>query len=214
MITVDLLQGQGRPQRSNPLHFALGTILFLIPVVTMVLAIGGFLLCRHEKQAQVTALDKIETQLAQLNDARQSVDGLQKTRKSQEEIKRELGEALPRFNQWTAVLTQLAQLTPETLLIKELEVDRTKVFKEVPNAENPDIKTRIAVPSRNLRLSLLDYLHRNEEGTVQTLIQRLSEAPQLRNQVNEIRLVAQQQEAHRDQQVTKYLMECVMRSDR
>ena len=94
-----------------------------------------------------------------------------------------------------------------------MEVVRSHITKEVPNRDNPELKIRITVPKRVLRITLLDYLESENEQAVQEFIEKLKEVTETNNQVKDLRLVAHQKVEIDDNMVTQYEIECPLQTD-
>ena len=210
MIKVDLLEGSGRPRRSNPVKWAVLALVALTPVVAMTVLGGLFSALRHEILVQQSAVEQ-----AQAVASRLSLDHAEALREEQRLsqlrlIHAELSQALPYYNQWSILLAEVARNMPDSLVLHDVIVERRSFYIDVPDRENPEIISKVSVPLRIVRMSLIDYTHQAQDQTVNSFIASLQNIPELSDHVVDIRLVAQQLDDRWNPPATRYVVECEM----
>ena len=212
MITIDLLKGQGRPARSNPTTIAVITIVFMIPLVC------GLAMATHYvqnsgslslQQKTIQQLDKKTAGLSEQVSFRQSTDLLMSQTKS---CLLESVEALPRYNQWSPILTAIAQHLPENFVLRELVVKKKTKAVEIPKKGEPDQTINIRVPARTLHISIYHSDHQLNDAAVQEFIENLQATKSLEKQVKKFRLVGHQLETINDQDVTRYDIDVTLKT--
>jgi len=212
MFTIDLLQGEGRPNSGNPGRVALTLAAIVVPLVI----ISGLIVYYFHTGKQLTngtkQLSHLKVQVAGLAELRNKQEKLEEHVGESNRCLQEVAEVLPRCVQWSGILQSIAQNIPDTLVVRELEVKRGQVHIEAPRKDNPKKKITISVPQRTLRVSVYDHSSPGNDEAVLLLIQRLCSEPLFMSQMDDIRLRAHQLDRVGNQRLNRYEIDCVLKT--
>ena len=212
MITIDLLKGRGRPAQSNPRTIAGVTILFMIPLVCGLAMATQYVHNGSGLSLQQKTLQQLDKKTAGLDEQvsfRQSTDLLMSQTKS---CLLESVEALPRYNQWSPILTAIAQHLPENFVLRELLVKKKTKAVEIPKKGEPDQTITIRIPARTLHISIYHSDNQLNDTAVQEFIENLQATKSLEQQVEKFRLVGHQLETLDGQDVTRYDIDVTLKT--
>jgi hypothetical protein len=213
MITIDLLKGQGKPTKADPKAALLVVGLFAVPLSIAIFLVASYLNHGAMLAASNVQLVNVENGVADLSVEIQDNATIEQSIHHSNSCLDEIAEVLPRYNQWSTLLQALARHIPASFIVSEVEVIRSHITKEVPNRDNPELKLRVTVPKRVLRITILDYLETENEQAVQTFIQKLKEVTATSKQVEDLRLVAHKKVEIDEEMVTQYEIECPLHTD-
>jgi len=154
MFTVDLLKGEGVPEKYGLKVILLGAVTFAIPVIVAIIIFGSYLtdtisIAVYEKQ--ITGFEGKTNQLADALELKKSVEQEQAMVNS---CLSEVSTSIIRYTQWSPILVEIAENMPDDVIMTELEVKQYSVKTKVPKKDEPEIMVEITVPARTLQISV------------------------------------------------------------
>lgn len=121
-------------------------------------------------------------------------------------------DALPRYNQWTSLLTAITKNLPESFVLHELAVTKKMRGVEIPKRGKPDQLITIAVPERTLRVSVYHSGNEINNAAIQEFIEKLQSTYSLKSQVEKIRLVGHQLDTQNDKEIIQYDIDITLKT--
>lgn len=173
MFTIDLLNGQGRPQKARPAGIVIAALTVIMPVL---LGLGMFGLYMHNKvtlSLKDREIARNEAQIEKFADALELRETLMKEKTAYGNSLLEVGSIIKNYSQWSPVLASVIENMPKTVVLNSLEVERKTTKIKVPDKEDPKEKEEIDVPYRILRLSVSGGPQQNCDEAVRHFKERL-----------------------------------------
>lgn len=199
MFHIDLLKGQGIPEKSRPEGIATAVATAALPVVVAFVMLGFYLnntIVISLRKSQIVNLEqKLKSQ--QLNEAVQSQNNL----KSQKELLTgsisEVSSVIGKYTQWSGILETVVKNMPDSMALKSVavknETRKIKKAKEAKedkeNKENDSQKAvEVVVPVKTLRLSMFGSPEYSYDKEVKSFRDSLMADPNLRSKLDDIRV--------------------------
>lgn len=206
-FTIDLLQGQGLPQKSRPGTIALAAVPFLIPLlVSGVMAAHWY----HNKSL-------IETEQAVLHQNQQNItlhiDDLEQYESMQKQILqarhniKNIAETLRFEMPASPLLRELVEALPSGVFVNKLDLDYQPIRRKDINPQN-NLVVYNRVIQRTLRLTLAGPNRIESDQAVDTYIQALRNSPALSQVAEEIQITSKQQMEMDKQTMVLYEIKC------
>lgn len=173
MFTIDLLNGQGRPQKTKPGGVVIVALTAVLPVL---LGLGTFGLYLHNKvtiSLKDREIERNEARIEKFSDALEFRDALMKEKTTYGDCLSEVGSIIKHYSQWSPILTTVVENMPETVVLTLLEVERKTTKIKVFDEDDPKEKKEIEVPYRILRLSVSGGPQQNCDEAVRHFQERL-----------------------------------------
>jgi len=208
MFTIDLLKGAGVPIKNSPGTVALKALPFVLPLVVAVYLVGSFQINRTVIAMERSGIDKMQDKLAEysadIQQVRQWNTAAEQTQKNLAEVTRGLG----RHVQWSQTLQALVEQLPESVGLKEIKLSRTTTRKKVADSKDAKKEVNKTVIHRVLTLQVYGEPSLETDEAVQQYLNRLGQAPALRQRMKDIRIVSQQSDKLNGKPVTIHTIEC------
>jgi hypothetical protein len=154
IFTIDLLKGRGIPLRSGPVRIIIALITALVPAV---IAISLYSLYQHNEVVTKTKqqdMIRFRDKTADLSDAVKMKNTLESEKVLYRACLSEVRASIEKFNQWSPVLTTLAEELPDSVVLTNLAVEQDSIEKEVPKEDDPGKRIKINVPVTKLILKV------------------------------------------------------------
>jgi Tfp pilus assembly protein PilN len=211
MFTIDLLKGQGIPERSGPERIVIAAVTFVVPIVVAIIFAGSYLSSKIAISVGKQEIAGYESKTASLSDALETQKWFERETSSIHSCLSEVAGSITRHAQWSAVLAAIAENMPETMVLTELEVKQDSVRKQVPKKDNPKQMVEVSVPVRMLQMSITGNPTYNCDKAVRDFKERLRTCPALGPKLDDI-IVSQKFDRTKGTDVVLYNIDCVFKS--
>ena len=174
MFTIDLLNGQGRPQKTKPGGVVIVALTAILPVL---LGLGTFGLYLHNKvilSLKDREIARSEARIEKFSDALELREALTDEKNTYTNCLSEVSSIIKNYSQWSPILITVVENMPETVVLTSLEVERKSTKVKVPDKSDPKKTKEIDVPYRVLRLSVSGEPQQNCDEAVRRFEERLS----------------------------------------
>ena len=211
MFTIDLLKGSCVPAKSQPGGVALAAIPFVVPAIIAIITTahyihGSTLITMNE--AIITDTDRkivrFEADLDFRKDIHQQIAGINRSLT-------EASGAISQYSQFTGVLQVLVENMPDSIVLKELELRRKIIQKNVPSKQDPEVLVRATFVQRTLLISVCGGPHSDSDRAVKQYIYRLRNSEELKPLVEDIRIVTSGADEFEGKNVTCYEIDCLFK---
>lgn len=210
MFTVDLLKGQGIPQKSRPAGMAVAAMTIAVPAIAAVAMFTCYVRNATIISIRKQAIAAYEAKLNKLSDA-------VKLRKSHEQEKglytnclSEVKSSIVNHTQWSGILTAVVENLPESVILTKLEVTTQHAKRKVPKKDDPKKTIDISVPVKTLKINVAGSPGSNCDEAVRGFRNCLLNLPALQQTFNSIN-VSQTSGTLGDQQVICYEIDCIFK---
>lgn len=212
MFEIDLLKGKARPYKPSPKRLAATGVLLAIPLITTMVYASGLL---SERAALAATQHTVADYQAQLDRYAEDVQFLLGQRRQIDAVSlsvNDIGQGL-RYRQIASdILTAIAQELPETIVLHEMNLQRTG--RRDRNTDATGTAWYETTVQRGLTLMLGGDLNSDSDAVIQQYIDRLKTSPALSERVAEVRTAARQQRVVRDKEMTLYTIEITFKDQR
>ena len=212
MITIDLLRGQGRPRKSRPLRIILTILPFLLPVGLVLVMSSNYIHNLNVIDIQQKNLNHLEKKIANLSDSSRFREAIKSQIVENKLCMVEMADILPSYIQWTQALMSISQNLPEAFILKELNVNVSSVSIDVPNRQKPEQQIKINVPQRTLRISIYSKTDSDNDRLIKGFIRDLRSDDSFARMIKNLRLASHQLDEIHQQEVTRYEIDCVLKT--
>jgi uncharacterized protein YcaQ len=203
MYTIDLLSGKGVPIKSRPGGAVLVGITFAVPVILVILMLGGYLYGRIIMVTRRSFIRSYEAKITRLSEALAQLDSDAKKIKELTDCLREAARIIKLHSQWSFILSVLAEEVPKGLILERVSA-RTEVdVKEIPKQDELSSFTTTYQPRQVVRIHLLGKSNPDSDQAVVQFRQRLQERSGLIPRVDNVS--ADEQKAQ-----VRYEIRCVL----
>lgn len=210
MFTIDLLNGQGRPQKTKPGGVVIVALTAVLPVL---LGLGMFGLYLHNKvilSLKDREIARNKAQIEKYSDALELRDMLMKEKLTYDNCLSEVGSIIKNYSQWSPNLTSIVENMPQSVVLTLLEVERKTTKVKVPDEDDPKKTKEIEVPYRVLRLSVSGGPQQNCDEAVRHFQERLRTSDVLRPAPEKIN-VSRKSTKIKEQDVFTYEITCTFK---
>ncbi|MGD9109418.1 MAG: hypothetical protein PVG93_00625 [Phycisphaerales bacterium] len=210
MFTIDLLKGQGIPEKSRPEKVIVAAIAAAVPVLVVIIMFGVYLSDRIAVSVQKKEVSSYQKKIDELSDSlavqRSYVAEKQRIRK----YTTEASGAINRHTQWTDILVTLVRNMPDSLVLTGISVEQRNARVKVPNYKKPGEEKEISVPARTLRLSLGGSAGSTSDKQVRDFRDKLRSSDELSSKLEDI-IVSQEVNMDDGREVISYEMKCIFK---
>ncbi|MEN6387186.1 MAG: hypothetical protein ABFD79_18560 [Phycisphaerales bacterium] len=163
MLTIDLLKGQGIPERSNPDKIALTAITIVVPFF-----IGLTLLNIYSKNSVLLSIQRqnienCEKGMNKLSEAQNLLNRSEKEKKYRDDCLAEVAKTINKSYQWTPALIEIVKLLPDSVVLSGVDVKQGTIKKTVPSKQGgSDIEVTIPVTKLKICVTEKSSLSRSQ----------------------------------------------------
>ena len=207
MFTIDLLNGQGLPQKTKPGDVAIIAATVILPVLLAIGTLGMYLNNKVILSLKELEVAKTEEKINNYSDALKQQETLRKKKVAYGNCLSEVGTLIKKYTQWSPVLTTVVENMPESVVLTSLEVERNSIKKTVPIGDDPGETKEIEVPIRVLRLNVSGNPLSNCDEAVRDFQDRLRTSALLGPKLENIR-VQRDSEKYKGQDIFSYEIIC------
>lgn len=186
MHTIDLLKGQGIPERTT-----LGGVTIVVAgVLVPCLVTAGMLYEYMHNRATIPILQKAianeQAKIDKLSAAVELNETLGKNRKLITQRLSEVAGCVDTYLQWSPVLVTLARSMPDDMVLTLLGANRKNVQRMIPDKKTPNKTVTISIPTRTLVLNMNGGGEHNYDNAVKGFRDRLRQSTSLGSKLEEI----------------------------
>ncbi|MCE5185499.1 MAG: hypothetical protein LLF76_05180 [Planctomycetaceae bacterium] len=207
MFAIDLLKGQGLPQKTGMLRRILRAAGLALPLAALVLLAGAWQYDRAKLNAEKSAIVKNEAMVRQNWD---QVEAYRQTSAQISRLNKQLAQVAGALNcriQVTDLLNELLERLPEEIFFYEITLDRTSSKQKYQSEGSKEAKQRTVI-RRSLTLVLCDFNTPGGDRLVQDYVAELKKSKLAGSLFKEIKTAARQQGAVDGRDATYYSIEC------
>ena len=166
MFNIDLLKGEGLPEKGKARTMAIVAFASAVPVVVAIAMFGLYLHNRISTSIISGETERWKAKTGKLSDAVAKQDKLERERDTYGACLADVETAINKHTQWSPILAEVVGAMPESTVLTSMEVKQRVVRMKVPTKEDPQ-KTKdvsviestsfscISVDVRNFRNKLL-----------------------------------------------------------
>ena len=211
MFTIDLLNGQGIPEKSRPAGMAVAAMTIAVPAIAAVVMFTCYVRNATIISIKKEAIAAYEAKLDKLSDA-------VKLRKASEQEKSlytnclsEVKSSIVNHTQWSDILTTVVENLPDVVVLTKLEVTTKHTKRKVPKKDDPKKTVDVSVPIKTLKINLAANPGSNCDEAVRSFRNRLLSLPSLQSAAGKSNTinVSQTSGTLGDQQVICYEIDCI-----
>lgn len=211
MFKIDLLKGQGIPEKTRPEGVLIGVLAFAAPVVVAMVLLSLYLTDKAAIAADRRQLASYDTQIARLADAVDFKRTMDQRRQSISQVLAEVASAIDRYTQWTDVLVAVVRNMPDSMVLTALEVKKTTIKKRVPKKDNPEASVNVSVPIRTLRITVSGRSEDDCDVAVRDFSERLRRCDALSSKLQDIRVARHNLDRYQKDNLVSYEIDCVFK---
>jgi hypothetical protein len=210
---IDLIKGQGLPQRPQPMHVILSVVTAAIPAIAIIILAVLALDSRIAATVRQRELFKVRVSLEKTSEAMKQREALQKGKADCVARSREIKDLLARHTQWSQILAALADNMPRSLTLTSVKVRQDQVRQQRPPGADKAAKAEIQVAVRKMEIGLQVDGRVTDSEDVRQLREKLYECPALKGRLEPIG-VTQAPGSAGGKDVTCYQLTCVFKAGR
>lgn len=154
MFTIDLLKGQGIPERSRPGNILLLSLTLIVPMVIGMMMAGFYISNRVAISIQRQDIGKYQKELEKYAGALRRQQVFESEQKSIENALAEISRNIGVYMQWSGIVEQAVRHMPDSLLLSMLSTDVKTANIKLPKPNEPGKFMTRSVPVRTMRIGL------------------------------------------------------------
>jgi hypothetical protein len=209
MFSIDLLKGNGLPQKLNVKKSAMKVVPILIPLLAMGVFAASYQRDKTALQTQRQTLISNQQQIGQYTKDVIEYNKIGTRIKGMEKCLNDISMALSYRIQVSDILMGLVQALPESIFIYEIKMDRNAVYEKSQQDDSAEAKQRLVI-RRQLKLTLCGYDAAQSDVAVQDYVNELEKSPLLSKIFLEIKPSARQQGEVDGRPAIYYEIDCVL----
>lgn len=211
MFTIDLLNGQGIPQKTKPAGMAVAAITVAVPLIAAIAMFTCYLRNATVMSIKKQAIAGYQGKLDKFSDAVKLHKSLQQEKILYTNCLSEVKSSLVNHAQWSGILTTVVENLPDGVVLTKLAVTQQHAKRKVPAKDDPKKTVDITVPVKSLKMSLAANPGSNCDEAVRDFRNRLFNLPALQPATGGIKSINVSQTSGKlgDQQVTCYEIDCI-----
>lgn len=154
MFTIDLLKGEGVPEKGRARSMAFVALVSAVPVVAAIVMFGFYLHGKIDIAIQAGEINKWEDKIETLSEAVAKQRKLEQAKNACGICIAEVDRAINRHTQWSPILATLITNMPESVVLTDIEVKQKSRREKVPMEDNPDKTKDVSVTVPTLRMNV------------------------------------------------------------
>ena len=207
MYRIDLLKGEGMPQRASPLGIALSVATVAVPAIALIALSVLALDTRIAIAIRQRELSKVQSSLDRTEQAMKERESLQNRKIAAVACLQEVKGLLARHAQWSPVLEAIAENMPQSLTLTSLRVQQDQARQQ----RSGKAEAHAVVRRMEIQLQVDGRVTDSED--VRTFRDRLSGCPALSGRLEPIE-VTQEPGTSGSRDVTLYQLNCTFKAGR
>ncbi|MBN2138926.1 MAG: hypothetical protein JW720_14045 [Sedimentisphaerales bacterium] len=155
MFTIDLLKGEGLPEKTKAGSMAVVAAATAIPMVVAIAMFGIYLHNRITVSIQSRAAVRYKNRALDLSDAVAKQKALERDKAAYGVCLSEVRDAIGRHTQWSGIMATLVEEMPKSVVLTALEVKERSIRLKVPIKEDPARTRDVTVSAPVLRMDVV-----------------------------------------------------------
>jgi len=210
MFTIDLLKGEGIPEKSRPEGIAIGVVTFAVPIVIAIVVLGFYTINGITMSIQKRNALKYVEMTERLSAAVKEHESLVREKNAISSSLSEVASSIGRHIQWSPVLATLVQNIPASMVLTKLEVKQQSIKKRVPSKADPETMVAINIPKRTLQMTVCGSSQYECDRAVKNFKDQLRYSTLLGPKLEDIR-VSQEYDTLEGQPIVSYQIDCAFK---
>ena len=209
MFSIDLLNGKGKPSKSDLKSTLLKAVPLLIPVIAVIAWAASYQQDCFQVETQMAAIRKNQVTI---DDSTQAVKAYCRMNSQLAEMRKYMEtvtKGMPYRVQVSDLLVEFVQILPDDIIIHEMELDRKPTLKRVQEEETGNLKEYLVV-QRNLKLVLCGFDVVDSDQSVREYVSALKNSKVLSDVFTDFKPPARQQGTVDGRTATYYEIECIL----
>ncbi|MHC4616585.1 MAG: hypothetical protein ACYTEQ_02395 [Planctomycetota bacterium] len=211
MFTIDLLKGEGIPEKSGPERVVVASAAFAVPVIVAIIMFSFYLSDSIAISVRSREIANYERKTKDLSHALEMKEAFEREKSAIRDCLSEVSSSVGWHTQWTPVLTAVVESMPDSMVLTRLEVDRLSVRRKVPKKDDPEKMVDATVPVTTLRISVSGRPDHDYEKAVRDFRDRLRFSNVIGPKIQNIRIARDVGELD-GQEVVSYELNCIFKS--
>ncbi|HSV26834.1 MAG TPA: hypothetical protein VLH60_02980, partial [Sedimentisphaerales bacterium] len=145
MFEIDLLNGEGRPVKSQPWAIALVTAPLIIPLAAIAFLIGSYVTAGIEIRSLNNRAASIDTRLADMTDAKRQRNTAQAQILSAAKSSGEIAELIKGQMQWSDVISEISNLVPGSVVLNRITASRERILLRPDDSGAPRTEYKFTI---------------------------------------------------------------------
>ncbi|MHC4740848.1 MAG: PilN domain-containing protein [Planctomycetota bacterium] len=154
MFTIDLLKGEGLPEKGKAKNLAFVALVSAVPVVVAIVMFGFYVHGKIDMSIEVGKIENWQKQTEKLSEAVAKLRQLKAQKTAYGICTAEVDKVINRHTQWSPILATLVTNMPESVVLTNLEVKQRSVRMKVPVKNNPGKTRDVSVTVPTLRMNV------------------------------------------------------------
>lgn len=210
MFEIDLLKGQGIPEKRGPETLVAVAVTVAIPIVIGLVMIGCFITDKVAISVRQQQLAVCEKRIENLSGAVELQDLFEGKKKNLDTCFSEVASSIARHSQWTDALMTIAENMPTSMMLTELSVNEKTVKVKRPRPGKPKELVQVSIPTRTLRMDISANSSYSSDRAVREFRDSLRFSKTLGPLLEDIR-ISQKTGNLNGQNVVLYGIECIFK---
>lgn len=187
MYQIDLLCGQGIPERSRPANIMLLSVTIIVPMLIGMMMVGYYIRNRVAISIQKQEIVRLEREMEKLAPAVARYEALARQEKDIQLSLSEVSNNLHSYMQWSGVIKLISESVPPMMTMEKLSAHNKTVQRKIPKKNKPNEYSVRPVPIRELRIHLTGDPSRNWDPEVHEFTQVLRNSELLQDDLEDVR---------------------------
>lgn len=210
MFTIDLLKGEGLPEKGKARNMAIVAFVTAVPVVAAIAMFGFYLHGQIDISIQSRKIARWQEQTDKLSDAVARQQKLELEKNTYGVCMAEVNTAINRHTQWSPILATVVANMPESVVLTAIEVQQRSVRMKVPTKDDPKKTKDVSVTVPTLRMSVAATPQSNGDKDVKKFRSDLLASAMLGPKLENI-TVSQKSTSLENLEVVSYEINCVFK---
>jgi Tfp pilus assembly protein PilN len=175
MFNIDLLKGEGLPEKGKARNMLVVAIASAVPVIAAIVMFGFYL---HEKiEISILSRQVVQEQknIEELSDAVAKLQKLEKEKADYGIRIAEVNKAINRHTQWSPILATVVANIPESVVLTTIEVKTKQGSMKIkaPTEDDPKKTKTISVNIPTLKMSVVALMQSNSNEDIRDFRSKL-----------------------------------------
>lgn len=210
MFTIDLLKGQGIPEKSRPEKVIVVAVAAAVPIVVAIIMFGIYLSNQIGLSVQKQELAAVQKKIDSLSNSLTVQKSFVAEKQKIRQFMTDAAKAIDRHTQWTDILVTLVRSMPDSLILTGISVEQHNARLKIPDKNNPGSTVEVSVPARTLNLSLGGRAANTSDKEVREFRDKLRNSEKLGSKLEDI-IVSQEVNMDSGREVISYEMKCIFK---
>ena len=210
MFNIDLLKGEGLPEKGKAKTMAIVAFASAVPVVVAIAMFGLYLHNRISTSIISGETERWKAKTGKLSDAVAKQDKLERERDTYGACLADVETAINKHTQWSPILAEVVGAMPESTVLTSMEVKQRVVRMKVPTKEDPQKTKDVSVPVPILKMNVAATPQSDGDKDVRNFRNKLLASASLGSKIENI-TVSQKANKLNDLEVVSYEINCIFK---